>query len=221
MGEITLVSIQVGMPRQWGDDSSSELMEQPWTSAIFKDPVKGRIRLSQTNLDGDLQADSANHGGVHKAVLAYSADHYPQWRVALSIPDMPFGGFGENFTIAGLAEETVCIGDTFVIGDVRVQVSQPRGPCWKLSRRWRIQDLDAQVEANGHTGWYMRVLKEGFVGAGEVVRLEDRPFPQLTICLAHRIMYRQVVDSATAEAMVICPLLAPAWREKLARRLAR
>ena len=76
-------------------------------------------------------------------------------------PTFPHGGFGENFTIAGLSEQTACIGDTYQIGEARVQVSQPRGPCWKIARRWRIEDLTARVLATGRTGWYLRVLTEG------------------------------------------------------------
>ena len=110
---------------------------------------------------GDQQADRENHGGLDKAVLAYSADHYAFWRVHLNLPDMPHGGFGENLTIAGLDESSVCIGDRWQAGNVVFEVSQPRQPCWKMGRRWNIADLPKQVIQNGKSGWYLRVLVEG------------------------------------------------------------
>lgn len=120
-------------------------------------------------------------GGPEKAVLAYAADHYPLWRSELEPLELPYGTFGENFTIAGLTEETVCIGDIYIIGGAIVQISQPRQPCWKLARRWQVKDLVIRVPANGRTGWYFRVLKEGYIEQGVPVILLDRPYPQWPI----------------------------------------
>ena len=144
---------------------------------------EGRVFVGRTNLVGDGQADLENHGGIDKAVLAYSADHYPKWRRELSLPDMPYGAFGENLTISGLSEESVCIGDTLRIGTVTFEVSQPRQPCWKLARRWRMHELTGLVVRNGRSGWYLRVLEEGWIEASMPVmligppqsRLADRP----------------------------------------------
>ena len=93
------------------------------------------------------------------------------------MPDMPYGAFGENLTIAGLSEESVCIGDIFRIGDVTFEVSQPRQPCWKLARRWRMHELLGLVVRNGRSGWYLRVLEEGWIEAGMPVELIERPNP--------------------------------------------
>jgi len=217
----TLLSIQVGLPRQLGVEGALDPMDRPWTTGFFKEPVEGPIWLGRTNLVGDGQADRKNHGGPDKAVLAYSAEHYPIWRAELNRPDLPYGAFGENFTIAGLTEETVCIGDVYAIGGVRVQVSQPRQPCWKIARRWRIKDLTARVRETGRTGWYLRVLEEGYVEAGMPVELLERPFPQWTVARATGIMHRCREDREAAVALAACPALSAAWRESLITAVGR
>jgi MOSC domain-containing protein YiiM len=118
---------------------------------------------------------SSEIGGVEKAVLAYAAEHYPSWRSPLNLPDLSYGAFGENFTVANQTEPSICIGDIYDIGEAQVQASQPRQPCWKLSRRWRIRNLALQVQTTGQTGWYFRVLKEGIVAPGMELVLRDRP----------------------------------------------
>lgn len=213
-----LLSIQVGLPRQLGVEGAPDPMDRPWSTGFFKDPVQDQVWLGQTNLVGDGQADLKNHGGPDKAVLAYSADHYPAWRRELDRPDLPYGAFGENFTIAGLSEDEVCIGDRYAIGEARVQVSQPRQPCWKLARRWRIKDLTAQVERTGRTGWYFRVLTEGYVEPGLAVILLDRPFPQWTVTRASEIMRRSRDDPAAAVELAACPLLSAGWQQTLTAR---
>lgn len=213
-----LVTLQVGLPQTLGTDEAPDPMDQRWTTGFFKQPVEGEVWLGATNLAGDGQADLKNHGGVDKAVLAYSADHYPYWRSHLNHPELPYGGFGENFTVAGQTEADVCIGDIYAIGSARVQVSQPRQPCWKLSRRWRIADLALQVKANGRSGWYFRVLQEGSVQPGLTVTLCDRPYPQWTVALANQIMHHNQGDRAAAAELAQCPLLSRNWQEKLLKR---
>ncbi len=193
-------------------------MDRPWLTGFFKEPVEGPIWLGQTNLAGDGQADLKNHGGPDKAVLAYAADHYPAWRAELDRSDLPYGAFGENFTIAGLVEETVCIGDVYAVGEARVQVSQPRQPCWKIARRWRIKDLTARVQATGRTGWYFRVLAEGYVQPGLPVTLLERPFPQWTVTRAGEIMRDRRDNPVAAAELAACPLLSTNWRESLSPR---
>src|SRR5271168_3238374 len=117
-----LNSIQLGTPKNYGSEDAVDAHDKPWTTGFFKTPVEGPIFVGTTNLAGDGQSDLVNHGGVDKAVLAYSAEHYPKWRAELSIPDMPCGAFGENLTIVGLSEESVCIGDIYRIGPVTFEV---------------------------------------------------------------------------------------------------
>lgn len=210
-----LLSIQVGLPRSLGARGSPDVMDYPWSSGILKEPVEGPVRLGPANLAGDGQADTKNHGGPDKAVLAYSADHYPRWREELGLPGLPHGAFGENFTIRGLTEQTVCIGDTYAVGEARVQVSQPRQPCWKLARHFRIKDMAAQVQESGRTGWYLRVLQEGHVAAGVPVVLLERPCPEWTVARASLAMRHRKKRPEEAAGLARCPLLSADWRTTL------
>jgi len=210
-----LASIQVGKPKSLGDPAAANPVDQPWTTGFFKSPVPGPLWLGSTNLEGDGQADLRVHGGPDKAVLAYSAGHYPRWNKELDRGDLPSGAFGENFTLEGLAEANVCVGDVFDVGEARVQVSQPRGPCWKLARRWRLADLPARVLKSGRTGWYLRVLREGEVEAGLPMTLIERPFPEWTIARVNEVAYR-TRDPGDAARLADCASLAAGWRQLFA-----
>jgi MOSC domain-containing protein YiiM len=212
-----LISIQVSLPRRIEPDEAPDPGGRAWTTAFFKQPVAGPLWLGRPNLEGDGQADRKNHGGPDKAVLAYAAAHYPFWRRELDDPEFPYGAFAENFTVEGLNEDSVCIGDTYALGDARVQVSQPRQPCWKIAARWRRRDLTVLVERTGRTGWYLRVLAEGRVEAGLPFELVERPFPEWTVTAATRVMRGK--DPRAAE-LAECPLLATSWRIDLAERAA-
>ena len=209
-------SIQVGRPQHFASEGDPF---KPWSSAIIKESVSGTVWLSATSLDGDSQADLVHHGGADKAVLAYSAEHYPDWRQSMNIPLLPFGAFGENFTVNRLTEADVCIGDTWQVGgEAVVQVSQPRQPCWKLSRRWRIKSLALDVQQTGRTGWYFRVLTEGMVAGGMSLTLRERPYPDWTIERANRVMHAEKSDIAAALELGAIPLLSQNWRTTLTRR---
>jgi MOSC domain-containing protein YiiM len=214
-----LLSIQVGLPKRRGEVGSNDVMKRPWQSGIFKDPVTGPVELKALNLAGDAQADLHNHGGPFRAVLSYSAEHYPVWREELALPDLPYGAFGENFTVSNLNEETVCIGDIFAVGDtVQIQVTQPRMPCWKLARRWNIKDLTARVHEHSWGGWYQRVLREGMVEAGMAITLLQRPHPDYSIAFVTALMNEWMdVPEATAELAALEPLT-PRWRDIFAER---
>lgn len=194
-------------------------MDRPWTTGFDKRPVAGPVWLGVTNLDGDGQADLAHHGGPDKAVLAYSADHYEPWRRELEMPVLPFGAFGENFTVEGLTERTVCLGDIWQAGDAVLQVSQPRQPCWKLARRWRLKTLALRVQESGRTGWYLRVLNEGVVAAGLPLQLRDRPHPIWTVERANWVMHFDKSDLTAAAELAALPPLAASWRATLLKRV--
>ncbi|HVO44251.1 MAG TPA: MOSC domain-containing protein [Aggregatilineales bacterium] len=216
MSDPVILSIQVGMPADHGADSISR---KPWRSGISKTPVAGRIRLSTVNLAGDRQQDLENHGGPFRAVLAYAAVHYPVWREDLKLDDLPYGAFGENFTISVLTEATVCLGDVYAVGDaIRLQVSQPRAPCWKLARRWGIKDLTARVEARGWGGWYHRVLATGEVGAGDAYRLLERPYPAYPIARLNDLITGREVNRAAQAELSAIEALSPGWRAMFAAR---
>lgn len=215
-----LLSIQVGLPREHGTEGSADAKEAAWTSAIVKEPVPGPVRLGREGLAGDAQADRTNHGGPDKAVLAYAAGHYPSWRLELGRPGLPFGGFGENLTVAELDEASVCIGDVWAIGPVRLQVAQPRLPCWKLARRWGLDDLTARVKATGRSGWYLRVLAEGTIEAGLEVALLERPLPGWTVARVARVRSERASRPAEAAELAACRLLADSWRKTFAAAAA-
>jgi len=195
-------------------------MDQPWTTGFFKTPVYGQIRVGHVNLEGDGQADLTNHGGSEKAINAYPFEHYRYWQETIGLQDLQAGAFGENFTVTGVLESDVCIGDIFEIGDTRLQISQPRQPCWKLARRWRVKDFALRVQDTGRTGWYFRVLQEGMVEAGSKLTITERPYPQWTIALANDVMHQRIFDMGAARSLMECHLLSVRWKETLAKRLA-
>ncbi|MDD5541755.1 MAG: MOSC domain-containing protein [Acidobacteriia bacterium] len=212
---VMLRSIQIGKSTRYHLKPSRPEGETEWFSAINKAPVNGSIRLCRKGLEGDDQADKENHGGLDKAILAYSAAHYEAWKRELPVTSLPFGAFGENFTVEGLTEDHVCIGDTFQIGSVVVQVSQPRVPCWKLSQRWNLPELTKQVAVSGRTGWYLRVLEEGFVEAGTQMELAERKFQEWTVLRASKVMRSRQTHPSEAHELAKCELLSQSWREKL------
>lgn len=202
-----LVSIQVAKPQAFNDEVGE------WTTGFFKQPLSGSVFVSETNVEGDGQADLVHHGGVDKAVLAYAAGHYPSWETELGV-QMPNGAFGENLTIEDLDERNVCVGDQWEIGSVVLEVSQPRQPCWKLSRRWNNKLLPKLVVSNGRTGWYFRVLQVGNIQPSVDVLLLERPHPDWTIMRANEVFYRGGSEEKTALAQVA--KLSDAWKQELA-----
>ena len=223
-----LLRLYVGPVQVRGADKYSR---RPWATGFYKAPVESDVWLgvpspdgTRAGLQGDAQADLVFHGGPEKAVCVYPSEHYPFWRQALSFEAFPFGAFGENFTLAGLTEAQVCIGDEFVVGDgpdaARVQVSQPRQPCWKLARRWNVKDLAFQVQQNGKSGWYFRVLHEGFVRSGQTLRLIERPYPEWPLTLCNQIMHSREDNSDAVARLAACPLLSVQWRQWLSERVA-
>lgn len=171
----TLVSINVGVPRQveFGGE---------WVStAIFKEPVNGPVRVRTLNLEGDRQADLTVHGGVAKAVYVYPSEHYPFWRSELPDIDFPFGAFGENLTTTGLLEHEVRVGDVLSIGTAEFAVTQPRMPCFKLGIRFGRADMVKRFMRAGRSGIYLRVTREGVIRAGDAIALIARDERAMTI----------------------------------------
>ena len=176
-----LAGLQVGRPQRIAG----------MRTAFAKRPVAGPLRVGRTNLEGDGQADRRYHGGEDMAALAYSADHYPLWRAELSWPDLPLGGFGENLSVAGVGEETACIGDLWRIGSATLRIASPRRPCRKISRFWGRPGLLDQVRRSGRIGWYLRVIEEGLIEPGAEVELLARPHPDWTISRAFSAAVRR------------------------------
>ena len=175
-----LVSLQVGLPRKvrWRGT--------PVSTGIFKKPVADRIMLRRNNLDGDRQADLTVHGGWDKAVYLYPSEHYAYWRQQLPGMDLPYGSFGENFTTEGLDEASVNIGDRFRIGEAVVEVTQPRMPCYKLGIRFKRADMPKRFHASGRCGFYLAVLQEGEVKAGDSVERIGRNDGEVSVIACYR-----------------------------------
>jgi MOSC domain-containing protein YiiM len=163
-----ILSVNVGVPRKvsW---NGGEV-----TTGIFKERVAGRVILRRLNLDGDRQADLTVHGGVNKAVYVYPSEHYPYWQKQLPGVTLPWGMFGENLTTEGLREEETHIGDRFRIGSALLMVTQPRLPCFKLGLKFGRDDMPKRFLVSERTGFYLAVVEEGEIGAGDAIELEHR-----------------------------------------------
>ena len=170
-----VVSINVGLPREVEAQGTLVL------TSIFKAPVSGPVRVRRLNVEGDQQSDLKVHGGAHKAVYVYPAEHYTFWRAELPAAALSWGAFGENLTTEGLREDATCIGDRFRIGSAEVVVTQPRMPCFKLGIRFGRPDMVKRFLESGRTGFYLSVSQEGDVSAGDPVTLVARDDGALTV----------------------------------------
>jgi MOSC domain-containing protein YiiM len=151
------------------------------TTGIFKEPVAGRVKVRRLGVEGDEQADPTVHGGPMKAVYAYPSEHYAYWKVELGREALPWGMFGENLTTQGLLENSVRIGDEFSIGTASMEITQPRFPCYKLGVKFETMEMVRRFQASGRCGFYLSVVKEGDLGAGDRIELIRRASSNPTI----------------------------------------
>lgn len=213
MTEYKILSLRVGLPTEYGTPGAKDPMDRPWRTGFFKEELSKPAFLGRTNIEGDGQADLRHHGGPEKAVCVYPACRYPYWRERLDL-EMPFGAFGENITVQNAHEESVCVGDIYKIGDATVQITQPRSPCWKLARRWRIKELALYFQQTGYTGWYLRVLEEGTIAQGQIFTLLERPHPQWTIKRLNEVRYNMKEYPEEVAALAQCTALGESWRRR-------
>jgi MOSC domain-containing protein YiiM len=214
---VRLVALSVSLPRSVQDRRG--LLE----TGIFKVPVTGRVWMRRTNLEGDGQADLVNHGGEDKAVYAYPAEHYAAWGSELDA-QLPYGQFGENLTIEGVNEDSAHVGDRFRIGDAEVEVTQPRVPCFKLGIRMGSPAFVKRFQQSERSGFYLRVVQEGQVAAGDAVVLTRSDPAGLSIRAVHRLMYaigpEQPGWRAAVERAIAIPALSDEWRREFRERLS-
>lgn len=207
-----LVSVNVSLPKL------VEFRGQTVSTSIFKEPVDGRILVRRLSLEGDWQADLRFHGGVNKAIYAYPLEHYAWWSQELGRDDLRPGQFGENLTLEGLTEDAVQLGDVFRIGGALLQVTQPRYPCFKLGIKMGDPFFPKRFLASGRTGFYLRVVQEGELGAGDSVELLEKSDGLTVWELWHLVQ----VDKQNVEGVrraLRCKTLSPEWREPLEERL--
>lgn len=213
--DMRLVSVNIGRPRliMWRGEAVS--------TGIFKEPIKGRVRVRALNLDGDRQADLTVHGGPAKAVYTYPSEHYDFWRGELPGTEMPLGMFGENLTTEGLSETDVHIGDRFRIGTTEFIATQPRMPCYKLGIKFGRSDIIKRFLLSGRTGFYFSVAREGEVAAGDGIELVEREERRVSIADIVRIYARERMDIETMRRAVEVEALPDVWREEFLERIAK
>ncbi|PYX28779.1 MAG: MOSC domain-containing protein [Acidobacteria bacterium] len=208
-----LVSLNIGLPRVLAWKGAT------FKTGIFKKPVDGRIMLRQTNLDGDRQADLSVHGGIGKAVYAYSSEHYGYWRLKLPEEELPWGAFGENFTTEGLLESGVCMGDEYRVGSAVVRVTTPRLPCFKLAAKFRREDMIKRFLDSGFSGFYFSVMQEGEVGVGDAFEFLTGEVPSLTIADFNHLYTAHDPDLELLKRAVEVKSLPESWRERFQARM--
>lgn len=210
-----LLSVNVSLPKEvpHGRETVS--------TGIFKEPVGGRIMLRTTNLDGDGQADLENHGGVDRAAYAYSIENYDHWRHELGRDEFAFGQFGENFTVEGMVEDDIHIGDVFRVGDALVEVSQPRPPCFKLGIKMGMARFPKLFLASGRVGFYLRVLEEGEVGAGDTFERIESDTERVTVREMSHLLFFDPENLEGARRALRIQALSPGWRGSFEERLAK
>jgi ferredoxin-NADP reductase/MOSC domain-containing protein YiiM len=204
-----LLSINVGLPRD------VEWRGQKVHTAIWKQPVQGRIRVRRLNVEGDGQGDTAGHGGEHRAVMVYQMDAYRHWEAQLGRHDFSFGQFGENFTVAGLPDDEVCIGDRYRIGSALFEVTQPRVTCYRVGIRMAEPKMAALLVSHHRPGFYLRVLEEGEVSAGdEITKVADGP-EHITVANIDALLYLPNPSREQLERSVQVPALSQGWKASL------
>jgi MOSC domain-containing protein YiiM len=210
----SIVSLQIGKIAPLGSKSVP--------SAIVKEPVQGSVEVGRLGLKGDQQADLRVHGGRDKAVYFYPSEHYPRW--AQDVPQhaelLRPGSFGENITTDGLDEHTLAIGDVLQLGTARMQITEPRQPCFKLGLRFADNSLGKIMMTTDRTGWYARVLEPGQINTGDEIHIVERSNSRWTVARFSRLVATQstaTVDELTE--LLTLEGLPPQWKEAIAERL--
>jgi len=210
-----IVSINVGGPREVVAE------ERMVRTSIFKDPVSGPVRVSKLNLEGDAQSDLSVHGGVDKAVYAYPSEHYPFWREQLPDAELLWGAFGENLTTEGLSEKTVQIGDRLNVGSAVFVVTQPRLPCFKLGIRFGRSDMVKRFLKSGRTGFYLAVIQEGQITAGDAIEWLPTEEPSISVSDVARLYTAENPEPKLLHRASELAALSEGWREHFRSRLQR
>src|SRR5499425_2878873 len=201
-----LLSVNVGLPRDISWEGKTV------HTAVWKSPVQGRRMVRRLNIDGDGQGDLAGHGGEHRAVFVYQIESYRYWQRQLGRDDFVFGQFGENFTIDGLSDQEVCIGDRYRIGRALFEVTQPRVTCYRVGIRMDEPRMAALLVAHHRPGFYFRVLDEGDVGAGdEIVKVADGA-ERLTVAAVDALLYLPGPAKKELERALHIPALSLGWK---------
>ena len=208
-----LIAVNVGRPRE------VESHRRVVRTSIWKRPVSGVVRVTSLNIEGDEQSDLSVHGGLEKAVYAYPSEHYEYWRRELPTEDLAWGAFGENFTIEGLCESDVSIGDRIRVGSAEFLVTQPRTPCFKLGIRFGRDDMVKRFLQSGRSGFYLAVLREGEVAAGNPIDFAARDGHGVTVADISALYARDLDDEDLLRRAIEVPALPESWKDFFRKRL--
>lgn len=214
-----ILSVQVGRAKTYGDAQSKDFLEKEWQSASFKEVSHTPLFAHFTGFFGDEVADTVHHGGVDKAIFANSYENYAHWASFLEQKSLPFGALAENLTITGLHEQSVMLGEVHQIGTAILQVSQPRKPCWKISRRWNHIAFTNEIFTSGLTGWYYKVLQEGLIGSDDEIKVIQQKTPQISILKANEAFREPEKYKSILETILDIPSLASSYQESIVKRL--
>ena len=201
-----LLSVNVGLP------CDIEWKGRTVHTGIWKNPVRGRCRVGRLNLDGDGQGDLSGHGGEQRAVFIYQIEAYRYWQEQLKRTDLVHGQFGENFTIEGLPDDAVCIGDRYQIGSALFEVTQPRVTCYRVGIRMDEPRMPALLTSSGRPGFYFRVLQEGEVGAGDEIVKVGEANERMTVAEINALLYSSNHPHDRLERALRIEALSPGWR---------
>src|SRR6266498_858947 len=204
-----LLSVNVGLPRdiEWNGRTVH--------TGIWKNPVGGRCRVSRLNLDGDGQGDLAGHGGEQRAVFVYQIESYSYWQEQLKRTGFVHGQLGENFTIEGLPDHAVCIGDRYQIGSALFEVTQPRVTCYRVGIRMNEPRMPALLTSSGRPGFYFRVLQQGEVGPGDEIVQVGEAKERMTVAEINALLYSPYHARDRLERALRIEALSPGWRWSL------
>ena len=210
-----LLSVNVGGPRQ------VQWQGKTVRTAIWKEPVDGPQMVRRINIDGDDQADRLAHGGEHRAVFVYQVDSYRYWERELGRDDFSYGQFGENFTVEGLPDDEVCIGDRYRVGEAVFEVTQPRVTCYRVGIRMNNPSMPTLLVAHHRPGFYLRVLQEGLVQAGDSIEKVAGGPERLTVADIDALLYLPHKSRPLLERALRVPALSEGWRGSFRQLLAR
>jgi MOSC domain-containing protein YiiM len=200
-----LVSVNASMPK------TVDHLGRRVSTGIYNEPVDGRLMVRKLNVEGDSQADLTVHGGVYKAVYVYDLENIDYWRQELRRDDLVYGHFGENFTVEGMLDDRIHIGDVFRIGGALLEVTQPRLPCFKLEMKMNLPGFSRQFITSGRLGFYFRVIEEGEVGAGDLIELVETGPEQITVWELAQLYYFDYNNQEKIHRLLRIPALPPDW----------
>src|SRR6516225_1715514 len=210
----TLLSVNVGLPKNvaWRD--------QTVYTGVWKQPVDGPAMVRRLNIDGDGQGDTNGHGGEQRAVLVYQIQAYRHWAEYFGRDDFGYGQFGENLTVDGLPDDEVCIGDRYRIGEAEFEVTQPRVTCYRVGMRLGEPQLPALLVAHHRPGFYLRVLTEGRIQAGDAIVKTSTGPEALSVADTDALLYLPGPDTGKLHAALRIPALSPGWQGSFRDMLA-